>query len=155
MILRGDFETEWDNEAETLLVDCTFADDDLPEDRDLKLKMLEIYNQKLDERQRRKTVIKDLGLLYYKKLERRKTKEECEVWHRLRPFLRYMKKTEYEEFYQGLVQERVLRRKIEEYKEAREKLGITQVREMEEYEMDKNKKVYLLCKWMEKNHCYN
>ena len=62
MPLRGDFETEYDNDAEQLIADMEFKDDDTPWEKgklgctsfaiqacvaDLKLKVLEIYNSKV------------------------------------------------------------------------------------------------------------
>lgn len=78
MTLRGDFETDYENDAELILADLAFNDDDNPTERgskikiynilDLKLRMVEIYNQKLDERARRKQFILERGLLEYKKV---------------------------------------------------------------------------------------
>jgi transcriptional adapter 2-alpha len=47
---RGDFDIEFDNDAELLLAEMEFNDDDKPFEVDMKLKVLEIYNQRLDER---------------------------------------------------------------------------------------------------------
>jgi hypothetical protein len=89
---RGDFETEYDNDAELILADMDFKEEDTKKERgrtslfcffdlscclsamvalfcfalmvsDLKLKVLEIYNSKLDARVERKKFILDRGLL--------------------------------------------------------------------------------------------
>ena len=52
MPLRHEFAVEWDDDAELILADMEFKDDD--PDRDQKLKILSIYNAKLDERASRK-----------------------------------------------------------------------------------------------------
>jgi len=54
---RGDFDIEWDNDAEQLICDLVFDEKkDSELDREVKIKVLEIYNWKLEERQRRKEV---------------------------------------------------------------------------------------------------
>jgi hypothetical protein len=59
----GDFDTEYDNEAEKYLSDMEFLPEDTPEERQLKLDVINIYNKALDERQRRKDFIIDRDLL--------------------------------------------------------------------------------------------
>lgn len=55
--LRGDFDIEYDNDAELILADMEFRPEDTPEQIELKLQVIEIYNSKLDERIYRKKVI--------------------------------------------------------------------------------------------------
>lgn len=45
---------EYDNDAELLLAEMEFNDDDTPEEFDMKMRLLHIYNHKLDERIKRK-----------------------------------------------------------------------------------------------------
>jgi hypothetical protein len=47
---RGDFDIEWENEAESALADMEFTQGDTPQDKQLKSQVLEIYYQKQDER---------------------------------------------------------------------------------------------------------
>lgn len=51
---RGDFDTEYDDEAETRICEMEFNDDDTEEETKLKFQVLEYYNARLDERIRRK-----------------------------------------------------------------------------------------------------
>ena len=51
---RNEFDTEYFNEAEIEVAELEFLDDDTLEDRDMKLKVLEIYNMRLAEREKRK-----------------------------------------------------------------------------------------------------
>ena len=102
MYLRGDFETEWENEAEQILMDMSFTDDDTPVERDMKLRVLESYNQKLDERIRRKQYIKEQNLFDYKKIEKRYGRDK-DLWEKLRPFLRVLGKEEHGEFLHNLL----------------------------------------------------
>ena len=58
MVKRGEFETEYDNEAELTISEMSFADDDLPLERELKLQLFHIYNRRIDKRIRvRKFVV--------------------------------------------------------------------------------------------------
>ena len=63
---RGDFEQEYDMDAELLLADMEFFEDDTPENIELKNSVIELYNARLDERIRRKKFVIDRGLLNLK-----------------------------------------------------------------------------------------
>ena len=54
MPLRGDFDTEYDNDAELLLAEMEFNEDDKEIELNMKYKLLEIYNARLEERIKRK-----------------------------------------------------------------------------------------------------
>lgn len=69
-----------------------FRDTDEPLERALKLKVLEIYNAKLDERARRKRFVVERGLLDYRRVaarEARRPREDRDVAALLRPFARF------------------------------------------------------------------
>ena len=51
---KGDFDIEYDNDAELLLAEMEFNDDDKDYEIDMKMKVLDIYNLRLDERFKRK-----------------------------------------------------------------------------------------------------
>lgn len=79
---RGDFDTEYDEEAETRICEMEFNDDDTEEEIQLKFKVLEYYNARLDERIRRKKFVIDRGLLDLKKIqkqEKKRSKEERDI----------------------------------------------------------------------------
>jgi len=131
---RGDFETEWDNDAELILCDMAFADDDTPVERDLKLRILEIYNQKLDDRAYRKKFIQERNLFDYKKSEKKKNPEDRDIRDRMRIFARLMSKEDHEQFVKGIIAERTFRKRIEELKRYR-KLGIRTLEEIHQYQV--------------------
>jgi transcriptional adapter 2-alpha len=59
-----------------------FVEGEHATETELKLKIIEIYNSRLDERERRKAFVIERGLLDYKRLlavERRRPREEREV----------------------------------------------------------------------------
>ena len=70
-------------------------------ERDLKLKVIEIYNTKLDGRAERKKFILERGLLDRK--EKKRSKEEREVYNNMRVFARFQAAEEHEAFIQGLL----------------------------------------------------
>ena len=51
---RGDFEVEYDNDAELLLAEMEFTDEDTEDEKAMKFRLIDIYNEKLNERIRRK-----------------------------------------------------------------------------------------------------
>lgn len=51
MPLRREFDVEYDNEAELLLAEMEFLDDDTEEEIKIKDNILEIYNKRLEERE--------------------------------------------------------------------------------------------------------
>lgn len=72
---------------------------------------------RLDERKRRKEFILERGLLNVKRqqaLDRKRTKEERELYNRCRVFMRYHSMEEHEALLNGLIAERKLRQRIEE-----------------------------------------
>jgi transcriptional adapter 2-alpha len=66
MPLRQDFEVEYENDAELLLADMEFSPDDHPSERELKLQVIRIYNQKLEERTKRRKFVIERGLVNVK-----------------------------------------------------------------------------------------
>ncbi len=57
MPLRGDFDYEHENDAELLLADMEFTEQDTSEEVEIKNKVLSIYDLKLKERYKRKKFI--------------------------------------------------------------------------------------------------
>ena len=109
---RNDFEVEYLNDAEKDLADLEFRPDETKVERELKLKVLEIYNNVLDARAERKELIEKYQLLL--KRDRRLTKEEKEVMKAMRPFARFLEPHEFDEMVRAMVAERALRARIEQ-----------------------------------------
>jgi len=89
---RGDFDIEYDNDAELLLAEMEFNDDDLPSEIAIKFKLFEMYNKRLDERNERKRFVIERGLLdlkQYTNLDKDKTKEEKEIYNLMKVFARF------------------------------------------------------------------
>lgn len=139
---RNEFETEYENDAELVIRDITFDDDDEPNDKELKQKVLELYNKKLDERVRLRKFILDNNLLDYKRIQqhdRRRPKEDRDLYNKMRVFLQVLPRKEYDELLVGLVKERQLRRRIEVLQNWR-KQGVKTVAEGELFEVENQRR---------------
>ena len=109
---RGDFDVEYDNDAELILADMEFKDEESQWERELKLKVIEVYNSKLDARIERKRFILERGLLERK--EKKRSREEKEIYNNMRCFARFHSAAEHETFVAGLINENRLRKRIEQ-----------------------------------------
>lgn len=140
---RGDFDVEWDNEAEKILADMEFSPNDLPQDRELKLRIIEIYNSRLDERERRKQFLIDRNLLDYRENEAKEAMlppDERDLVSRMRLFARFHKSaTEHNAFVERLLKAKRLRKEIAMLQLYR-RMGIRTLAEAERYELDKTRR---------------
>lgn len=122
-------------DAELLLADMEFNEDDSPENVRLKESVIELYNARLDERIRRKKFVIERGLLDLKsvqKTERKYSKEEREIVNKCKIFARFHSKDEHEKFVNGLLKERLVREAIEQLKYFRAK-GLTTLDQVEKF----------------------
>lgn len=79
-------------DAELLLADMEFFEDDTEENIQLKNSVIELYNARLDERIRRKKFVIERGLLDLKrqqKFEKKRSKEEREIINSMKIFARF------------------------------------------------------------------
>lgn len=131
---RRDFEVEYDNDAELLLAEMEFNDDDSEEEKTMKFRLIDIYNHKLDERLKRKEFVITRGLLDLKeqmRLEKNRTKEEKEIYNMMKVFARFSSAKEHEELVKGIIREKQIRQRIEELKEFKKK-GFRTLQEIDE-----------------------
>jgi transcriptional adapter 2-alpha len=142
MVRRGDFDIEWDNDAEHTIADMEFSTKDTAADRELKLSVLNIYNRKLKDRQKRKAFAKERGLLNYRAIQMKnadKSKEEREMIQRMRIFERYSSVEEHDELVRKLIEAKRIRAEIEKLQMYRV-LGMESMKEAEEYEAEKKRR---------------
>lgn len=133
---------EYDNDAELLLAEMEFNDDDSEEEKQMKFRLIDIYNHKLDERLKRKEFVITRGLLDLKeqmRLEKNRTKEEKEIYNMMKVFARFSSAKEHEELVKGIIREKQIRQRIEELKEFKKK-GFRTLQEIEEELENKRKK---------------
>ncbi|RKP23713.1 hypothetical protein SYNPS1DRAFT_18175 [Syncephalis pseudoplumigaleata] len=146
---RLEFEQECENEAENSVKDLVFYEDDADEDmgKHLKITLLNIYNAKLDRREARKKLILERGLLEYRKNqanERKLAKEDRDLLNRCKVFAKMMTKEDFDEFVEGLINERRIRRRIAELQEYRQN-GIRTESAAAAYERQKEQRVSSRC----------
>ncbi|XP_061955174.1 transcriptional adapter ADA2b-like [Populus nigra] len=115
---RQEFDPEYDNDAEQLLAEMEFKDNDTEEERELKLRVLHIYSRRLDERKRRKDFILERNLLHPSPFEKDLTPEEMALCRRFDPFMRFHSKEEHEELLWAVVKEHRMLKRVEELKDA-------------------------------------
>ncbi|XP_069612683.1 transcriptional adapter 2-alpha isoform X4 [Ranitomeya imitator] len=127
MPARADFIEEFDNYAEWDLRDIDFVEDDSEILHALKIAVVDIYHSRLKERQRRKRIIREHGLINLRKfqiLERRYSKDIQELYETMRRFGRILGARKHDRFIESHALEFDLRREIkwlQEYRTA----GIT------------------------------
>ena len=141
---RGDFDMEWENEAEQVIADMEFSANDLPQDRQLKIQVIEIYNQKLDERELRKKFLVSRNLLDYRKNQQRDAqipRDERDLILRMRLFERLHTPEEHEAFLGDILRAKRLRKEIAKLQMYR-RMGIKTLVEVEMYELDKNRREF-------------
>jgi transcriptional adapter 2-alpha len=140
---RFEFETEHENEAEQFVKDMVFNDDDTQEEIDLKLMVLDIYNARLDRRMERKKLIFERRWLDFKRMqsmERKRQKEEREIYNKTRVFCRLQTESDYDTFVKGLIKEQQLRDRISTLQEWRQ-AGLTTIKQGEQYEREKQNRL--------------
>eukprot|EP00592_Proboscia_alata_P017485 CAMPEP_0194399308 /NCGR_PEP_ID=MMETSP0174-20130528/126589_1 /TAXON_ID=216777 /ORGANISM="Proboscia alata, Strain PI-D3" /LENGTH=1523 /DNA_ID=CAMNT_0039195705 /DNA_START=124 /DNA_END=4695 /DNA_ORIENTATION=- len=141
---RGDFDVEYDPEAETLVADMEFSSSDTPSERELKLQVIQIYNARLSERERRKTFLLERDLLDYRGNQARDAQrdpEERDLIQRMRLFARFHTPKEHTAFLETVLQAKRLRKEIAQLQRYR-MMGFESLAECEMYEMDKRRREY-------------
>jgi transcriptional adapter 2-alpha len=137
MPMRKDFDIEYENDIENFLGDLEFYDDDRPEDIEIKLKQLKIYQKVLDEREERKDFVMSRWpqeVRIEKKLKN--SIFEKNAYATARPFARYFVTDKHSSFCEAIARENMLKMKLDELKEARAK-GIKTEEEFKKFLLQK------------------
>lgn len=138
---RGDFEIEYDNYAESLLTNIDFeeVEDDPDNDllKELKLALIQQYNECLKERLHRKRIIRNHGLLLVRKFPIMQNKYEGSITKsqldRLYPFMQLVSGEKFDFILEGLDKEVELKRYFFRLKGFRES-GLTRFFSCKVYE---------------------
>jgi len=143
---RLEFETEYANEAEEAVQHMQFDPGDgvgrngeLEPEMELKLTVMDIYNSRLTQRAERKKVMFEHGLLEYRKnaaIDKKRTKEERDLYNKCKPFAKMMNATDFEAFSKGIVDEHNLRLAVAQLQDWRA-MSISNLKSGEKYEQDK------------------
>lgn len=134
--LRGDFDKEYDDGFEQIISDIEFLDSDTPEEMDVKLRVLRLYNETLRERQRRKAFILERNLLSSK--DHKRPKVEREIVRNFNVFSRYHSKEDHEQFINGILAEYRIRQRIQKL-QAYRLLGLKTLADCDRYELETKK----------------
>ncbi|XP_065033498.1 transcriptional adapter ADA2-like isoform X2 [Musa acuminata AAA Group] len=136
---RQEFDPEYDNDAEQSLADMEFKENDSETERELKLRVLRIYLSRLDERKRRKDFILERNLLYPNPLEKELSNEDREIYNHFKVFLRFLSQEEHEDLVKSVIEERKIRRRIQELQEC-QAAGCRTLAEAKAYTEQKQKR---------------
>jgi transcriptional adapter 2-alpha len=146
---RLEFETEFANDAEEAVQLMSFdpgdglnEKGDMDPEMELKMTVKDIYNSRLTARTERKKIIFEHNLLEYRRnvaQEKKKTKEERDLFNKCKPFARMMNHDDFEEFAKTLEYEHNLRLAISQLQEWRT-MGIGDLKSGEKYEQEKLQK---------------
>ncbi|CDW97958.1 hypothetical protein [Sporisorium scitamineum] len=119
--------------------DKPFDWDEDPTDLHLKLTVIDMYNERLDRRLRRKHFMFERNLIDYRRnqaAERRRPKEERELLSRTKHFAQMQTALDYEDFLNGLCYEEALRKAAAQLQHYR-KMGILTLDDASTYEREK------------------
>jgi len=103
---REEFEHEYLNDAELEISELEFIDNENKEDKDLKLKVLKIYNKQLQTREKIKKFAVESNLLDLKKAtnyERKLSKEDRDIYNLIKPLARFMNPQDFPGFFEGII----------------------------------------------------
>ena len=104
-VKRNEFDPDYDIDAELPLAEMEFRENDTEEDVKMKLRMIEIYNSRLQERRGVKQFILERNLLNVKRqqnLEKKRSQYERDLHGTMRVFARFLTSTEYNMLLEGL-----------------------------------------------------
>ncbi|KAF5201996.1 Transcriptional adapter [Thalictrum thalictroides] len=111
---RNEFDPEYDIDAEKSIANLEFKDTDTEAEHELKLRMLHIYNSRIDERKRRKDFILERNLLYPDPLAKNLSPEEKKLYNQYNVYMRFHSKEEHEKLIKDVIEEHRMRKRIEE-----------------------------------------
>ncbi|KAI5186631.1 transcriptional adapter 2-beta [Nematocida homosporus] len=115
MPLRGDFELEYNNDAEMVIKEMTFSPTDTQLEKEMKEALLDAYHLVLLKRMQFRSLILDKGLLQAKKrlqLEKTLCTPGKDLLAKIKPLIKIMSPTDFALFFQGLYLEIAIKRKI-------------------------------------------
>jgi len=117
--------------CEDAIADLEFESDDDPEELEMKMALLEIYNSRLERRRHIKKFVVDHKLhnrKYQSKKNLGRSRKHRELHSKMKKFLQVMTNEEYDEFVSDLAEEKELVKRICELQEYRT-AGITTFKE--------------------------
>ena len=125
---RREFGFEYFNNAELSVCDIVFDDKDTPEEREQKFVKLEHYYKMYNERVRIREIVMKEELLDSKKIknvDRKRSKEERELWENHTHFIGCLGKNELEKYIKAVAEENKIHSRILSLKQKREEGCLT------------------------------
>lgn len=119
---RGDLEIEFDDDAEEVIADLEIGEGDTEEEKNLKVKLLQVYDKRLKRRDRMKQVILQHDLTHVDKVkigDSHHTQDEKELLARLQIFARLLPENDFHKFRDATMREYSLSREIHHLKQCR------------------------------------
>ncbi|ORZ40343.1 hypothetical protein BCR44DRAFT_61542 [Catenaria anguillulae PL171] len=139
---RGEFDQDYgDNLDEACVKELVFDDKDSEDDKQLKLMIMDIYNDKLDRKAERKRFVFDRGLQEYKTVqaeERKMNAEDKAMLAQHKVFGRFQTPSDFDLLIHGFKVEAELRAKVERLQEYR-RAGLTTFDQARLYEDNRPK----------------
>jgi transcriptional adapter 2-alpha len=133
---RHEFEFPFNDVAEVPVATVKFSDHDTPEEREIKMKVMQVYHMMLEERQQRSEFVVAHNLLKWKTLTKfhksLTNDEDKKMLTRLRPVLQVTTRDKWDALVDGMLRESSLRRAIDYYGDLR-KEGVRTEREVEDF----------------------
>lgn len=144
---RLEFETEHMNEAEEAVQHMQFNPDEgvnpttqaFDPETELKMVVMGIYGERLTMRTDRKKMIFNHKLLDYRKntaIDKKRTKDQRDLYHKLKPFARLMSADDFTSFSEDLEKEQNLRQAITQLQDWR-RMRVSSLSAGEKYEAEK------------------
>ncbi|XP_033118827.1 transcriptional adapter 2-alpha-like [Anneissia japonica] len=119
---RGDFNAEFDNYAEHDVLDIYFQGEEEPLLEQLKVAAVDIYSERLQERQRRKRMVRNYGLINIAKIQMTELgydKVTKELNKSLNPFMKLQTPLAHDKLLEGLIYENDLKKEVKRLQEFR------------------------------------
>lgn len=141
-IKRNEFDPEYDHEAESIISELEFPEEEPEEERAAKLRLIQIYNRRLDERAQRYNFALSRGLVNVKRqsaIDRRRAPAERELLGRLRVIARYLPQQQWEALAENVAAEGRLRARIDQLQQYRA-MGMRTFEQVEGFEAVEAKK---------------
>eukprot|EP00177_Eucheuma_denticulatum_P007769 GFKZ01014129.1.p1 GENE.GFKZ01014129.1~~GFKZ01014129.1.p1 ORF type:complete len:1178 (-),score=186.35 GFKZ01014129.1:466-3999(-) len=139
MPLRGDFDVEWDDEAENLVADLSIGPNETEEELELKMRLLENYDQRLARRDAVKHILFDHNLLDFTSHKiggSRTAKDEKELAARLKVFARLLHCDVYAAVQESVTNIYRMSREVHRLGQARD-AGVHRLAEVDVYEVER------------------
>lgn len=139
MPLRADLDVEYDDNAEQLVANLSITDADNSEEKDLKIRLLQLYDKRLQRRESFKQALFDRNFLDFSTLkfgQRKNARDEKELAARLQIFSRLLPKKSFDAFYSAVMRNYRASRDLYRLMQYRS-LGVKRKLEMDVYEAER------------------